>query len=152
MRKLAERSQGAAKEISELADRSVRVAERSGQLLVELVPSIHKTAELMQDVSAASNEQSAGVAEINRALARVEQVTGRNASASEELSSTSEELASQAESLQELMAFFRLPDTGVSARMPIRRAEAPVYPSAAAHADGNGHGETPTDDQTYVRF
>ncbi|HEV8484514.1 MAG TPA: methyl-accepting chemotaxis protein [Blastocatellia bacterium] len=108
VRKLAERSQSAAKEISRLTTSSVNIAERSGQLLSELVPSIKKTADLVLDVAAASNEQSSGVAQINKAMSQVDQVTQRNASAAEELSSTAEEMASQAEALQELMAFFRV--------------------------------------------
>lgn len=108
VRKLAERSQTAAKEIGNLADSSVKVAERAGQLLVELVPSIKKTADLVQEVAAASREQSSGVGQMNKAMAQVDQVTQRNASSAEELSSTAEELASQAEALQQLMAFFRV--------------------------------------------
>ena len=108
VRKLAERSQSAAKEISRLTTSSVNIAERSGKLLSELVPSIRKTADLVLDVAAASNEQSSGVAQINKAMSQVDQVTQRNASAAEELSSTAEEMASQAEALQELMAFFRV--------------------------------------------
>ncbi|HUL57699.1 MAG TPA: methyl-accepting chemotaxis protein [Anaeromyxobacteraceae bacterium] len=108
VRKLAERSQTAAKEIGGLAASSVKVAQRSGQLLGELVPAIRKTAELIQEVAAASQEQAAGVAQISRAMGSVEQVTQRNASAAEELSSTAEEMSSQAESLQQLIAFFRL--------------------------------------------
>lgn len=106
VRKLAERSQEAAKEISGLADSSVKVAERAGGLLSELVPSIKKTAELVQEVAAASTEQSSGVAQINTAMGQVDQVTQRNASAAEELAGTAEELASQAETLRELMAYF----------------------------------------------
>lgn len=108
VRKLAERSQSAAQEISGLATKSVNVAERSGALLKELVPAIQKTAELMQDVAAASKEQSSGVAQINKAMGQVDTVTQRNASAAEELSSTSEELAAQSEQLQQLMTFFRV--------------------------------------------
>jgi methyl-accepting chemotaxis protein len=108
VRKLAERSQTAAKEISGLAAGSVKVAERAGQLLVELVPAIRKTAELVQEVAAASDEQSSGVAQINAAMGRVDQVAQRNASAAEELSSTAQEMASQAASLQELMDFFHV--------------------------------------------
>lgn len=108
VRKLAERSQQAAKEISDLASNSVAVAERSGQLLSELVPAIRKTAELVQEVTAASAEQSSGVTQINRAMAQVDTVTQRNASSAEELSSTAEELASQSEQLQHLMTFFRV--------------------------------------------
>ena len=111
VRKLAERSQAAAKEISALAGTSVKVAERSGQLLGELVPSIRKTAELVQEVTATSAEQASGVAQINRAMAQVDQVTQRNAAAAEELSSTSEELTTQAQALHGLMAFFRVADS-----------------------------------------
>ncbi|MBM7113009.1 methyl-accepting chemotaxis protein [Archangium primigenium] len=114
VRKLAERSQKAAKEIGTLAKRSVKVAERSGSLLEELVPSIRKTAELMQHQSEVMREQAAGVVQISRAMEQVDQVTQRNASAAEELSSTAEELAAQAESLRRMMLFFKL--TGDSAR------------------------------------
>src|SRR5215468_8469674 len=107
VRKLAERSQSAAKEISALASDSVKVAEHSGKLLEELVPSIRKTADLVQEVSAASREQSSGVNQINKAMGQVDTVTQRNASSAEELSSTSEELASQAEALLQLMDFFK---------------------------------------------
>ena len=87
------------------------------------MPSIRKTADLVQEVAAASREQSSGVAQINRAMSQVDQVTQRNASAAEELSSTAEEMSSQAESLQSLMSFFRL-DVG------LERA-------ASAHARGS---------------
>jgi methyl-accepting chemotaxis protein len=108
VRKLAERSQTSAKEISDLASKSVAVAERSGQLLADLVPAIRKTAELVQEVTAASTEQSSGVTQINRAMSQVDSVTQRNASSAEELSSTAEELAAQSEQLQQLMTFFRI--------------------------------------------
>ncbi|PYQ31146.1 MAG: hypothetical protein DMF56_04390 [Acidobacteria bacterium] len=108
VRKLAERSQSSSREISALASSSVRVADRSGTLLSDLVPSIRRTAELVMDVAAASNEQAAGVAQINQSLAQVDQVTQRNASAAEELAATSEELAAQAAALQNLVSFFRI--------------------------------------------
>lgn len=108
VRKLAERSQLAAQEIGGLAGRSVSVAERSGKLLSDLVPSIKKTADLVQDVAAASTEQSGGVTQINQAMSQVDSVTQRNASSAEELSSTAEELAAQSEQLQQLMTFFRV--------------------------------------------
>ncbi len=122
VRKLAERSQQAAKEIGQQATASVAVAERSGQLLAGLVPTISRTATLVQEVAAASREQAAGVAEITGAVASVDQVTQRTASASEELSSTAEELAAQAGALLDHVAFFRLraaPD------VPAARAEQP---------------------------
>jgi methyl-accepting chemotaxis protein len=108
VRKLAERSQSAAKEIGDLAAKSVGVAEQSGVLIAELVPTIKKTAELIQDVAAASKEQSAGVDQINKAMNQVDTVTQRNASSAEELSSTAEELAAQSKQLQQLMTFFRV--------------------------------------------
>jgi methyl-accepting chemotaxis protein len=117
VRKLAERSQTAAKEISELAGSSVKVAERAGQSLVELVPAIQKTAALVQEVAAASREQSSGVGQINKAIAQVDQVTQRNAGAAQELSSTAAEMAAQADSLQSLVSFFRVgqgEESGVS--------------------------------------
>lgn len=111
VRKLAERSQSAAKEINKLASSSVKVAARAGQLLEDLVPSINKTADLVQEVTAASNEQASGVAQINKAMVHVDHVTQRNAAAAQELASTSEEMAAQSGALQDLIAFFRIDDS-----------------------------------------
>jgi len=108
VRKLAEHSRTAAAEISELAATSVEVAERSGALLEDLVPSIQRTAELAREVAAASLEQASGVARINLAMASVDEVTQRTATAAEEQSSTAREMSSQAEALQEIVAFFKL--------------------------------------------
>ncbi len=113
VRKLAERARAAASEIGELAASSVQAAEGSGKLIVELVPEIRKTAELVQQVAAASSEQSAGVAQVSRAMGAVDQVTQRNASAAQELSITAEEMAAQAEALQGVMAFFVVTDRKV---------------------------------------
>jgi methyl-accepting chemotaxis protein len=111
VRRLAERSQKAAKEIGSLAHSSLKVAERSGGLLKELVPSIRKTAELMQHLAAVSREQASGVVQMNRAMVQVDEVTQKNASAAEELSSTAEELAAQAESLRQMMTFFHMEES-----------------------------------------
>jgi methyl-accepting chemotaxis protein len=108
VRKLAERSQAAASEIGEVAGSSVKVASRSRDLLSELVPSIQKTAELVQEVAAASREQSSGVGQITQAMGQMDRVTRRNASSSEELSSTAEQLSAQAQGLKRLMSFFRV--------------------------------------------
>jgi len=153
VRKLAERSQTAAQEIGGLAASSVKVAGRSGQLLTDLVPSIRKTAELVQEVAAASREQGAGVAQVNKAMSQVDHVTQRNASAAEELASTAEELTAQAESLQQLMAFFRMRDVqGPSPRRPVAPASlaprphgpGPVASPWAEHSQAGmapmGHG------------
>jgi methyl-accepting chemotaxis protein len=108
VRKLAERSGTAAAEISELSSSTVNVADEAGQMLVKLVPDIQRTAELVQEISAASNEQNAGAEQINKALQQLDQVIQQNASASEEMASTSEELSSQAEQLQSSISFFHL--------------------------------------------
>ncbi len=108
VRKLAERSQEAAKEIGDLASNSVSTAERAGKLLDEIVPSIQKTSELVQEIAAASQEQSQSVTEIGGAMGQLSKATQQNASASEELAATSEELSGQAEQLQQSVAFFRL--------------------------------------------
>ncbi len=135
VRKLAERSQKAAKEIGGLAGGSVKISERSGDLLKELVPSIRRTAELVQEVSAASREQSVSVGQMSKAMGQVDQVTQRNASAAEELASTAEELSSQAMALQQLMSFFRihgLDDGGM--RMQRHLAEKPAFAHGAPHS------------------
>ncbi|HZS08151.1 MAG TPA: methyl-accepting chemotaxis protein [Blastocatellia bacterium] len=150
VRKLAERSQAAAKEISSVASSSVKVAERTGSLLADLVPAIRKTAELIQEVAAASSEQSSGVAQISKAMSRVDQVTQRNASAAEELASTAEEMASQSESLLHLMSFFRIEETahpGFRRPQPATstwsngRAQSLTRPQfSKAIPEDNGHG------------
>jgi methyl-accepting chemotaxis protein len=112
VRNLAERCRTAAQEIGGLAVANVQVAERSGGLLAELVPSIQKTADLVQEVASTSREQAAGVNQINGAISQVGLVTQRNAAGAEELSSTAEELASQAEALQDMISFFRVSAVG----------------------------------------
>jgi methyl-accepting chemotaxis protein len=111
VRKLAERSQEAAKEIGDLAGNSVSTAERAGKLLDEIVPSIQKTSELVQEIAAASAEQSESVVQIGGAMGQLSKATQQNASASEELAATSEELSGQAEQLQQSIAFFQTGDT-----------------------------------------
>lgn len=108
VRKLAERSQSAAKEISEMSISSVRVSSEAGNLLKEVTPEIQKTAELVQEISAASNEQTLGAQQVNKAVQQLDQVVQQNASASEELAATAEELNSQAERLKEIVAFFKV--------------------------------------------
>ncbi|WP_243361924.1 HAMP domain-containing methyl-accepting chemotaxis protein [Fundidesulfovibrio terrae] len=108
VRKLAERSGHAASEISGLSSESVAVAEKAGAMLGAIVPDIRKTAELVQEIAAASREQNAGADQINKAIQQLDQVIQQNASASEEMASTSEELSSQAEQLLATVGFFRL--------------------------------------------
>lgn len=118
VRKLAERSQVAAQEIGELAGNSVGKAETAGKLLEDMVPSIQKTSDLVQEISAASEEQTSGINQINTAMNQLSQVTQQNASASEELAATAEEMSGQAEQLQTLMRFFKLDTQGSHTRAP----------------------------------
>ena len=114
VRKLAERSQIAAQEIGTVASNSVELAEKAGRLLDTIVPNIRKTSDLVQEITAASEEQSAGVGQINAAVNQLNQTTQQNASSSEELAATAEEMSGQAEQLQQSMAFFKLAGTAHS--------------------------------------
>ncbi|WP_042118997.1 methyl-accepting chemotaxis protein [Rhizobium etli] len=112
VRKLAERSQSAAAEISAMSSDTVTAAQDAGDMLGRLVPDIRKTAELVSEISAACREQDIGAAQINEAIQQLDKVTQQNAGASEEMSATSEELAAQAEELQASIAFFKVDMTG----------------------------------------
>jgi methyl-accepting chemotaxis protein len=110
VRKLAERSQTAAGEINTLSASSVEVAEKAGEMLGRIVPDIQKTADLVQEINSASNEQRSGANQINKAIQQLDQVIQQNAAASEEMASISEELLGQAEQLQNTMGFFKIGD------------------------------------------
>ncbi|MBL8268460.1 methyl-accepting chemotaxis protein [Steroidobacter sp.] len=118
VRKLAERSQIAAQEIGTVAINSVELAERAGKLLDEIVPSITKTSDLVQEISAASQEQASGVNQINSAVTQLSQTTQQNASSSEELAATAEEMSSQAEQLLQTVAFFKVQGGGSAVAKP----------------------------------
>jgi methyl-accepting chemotaxis protein len=151
VRKLAERSQAAAAEIGALSSETVKVAAEAGDMLVRLVPGIKKTAELVEEISAACREQDIGAEQINQAIQQLDKVTQQNAAASEEMSSTSEELAAQAEQLQATIAFFRLAEEPaarvavqpVRAQKPAKRPAAPaavVKPAKRANGKASGRG------------
>jgi methyl-accepting chemotaxis protein len=139
VRKLAERSQKAAGEIMELSGQSVEVAEDAGVVLTALVPDIQKTAELVQEISAASNEQSSGSQQINKAITQLDQVVQQNASQAEEMSSMAEELASQAEELEASISFFRV-DASQQRYLTDGSGEKNVTPGVAGNRHGNGSG------------
>ena len=123
VRKLAERSQIASSEIGELTGESVKVAEKAGLLLEKMVPDITKTAELVQEITAASEEQSGGVGQIANAMQQLDKVTQQNAAGSEELAATAEELQAQSETLLQVVSFFRLAQGGkVGATAPSPKA------------------------------
>jgi methyl-accepting chemotaxis protein len=128
VRKLAERSQTAAAEISRLTSDGVKTADGAGQLLAKLVPDIQKTAELVREIAAASVEQSTGATQVSKAIQQLDQVIQQNAAASEEMASTAEELSSQAEVLQSAVAFFRMDDAHQVQSQQTRRKVAHVQP------------------------
>ncbi len=115
VRKLAERSQHAAGEIRELSSSSVDIAEKAGNMLAKILPDIRKTAELVQEITAASREQDTGADQVNKAIGQLDQVIQQNASATEEMSSISTQLAEQAERLREIMGFFTVEERSASA-------------------------------------
>ena len=144
VRKLAERSATAAGEISQLARGGVSLAENAGEMLTQLVPDIRKTAELIQEVSAASREQSTGIEQSNKALQDLDRVTQQNAAAAEEMAATAGELSSQAHHLQTAVGFFRLETTArsaaaspIAAARPVRNGK-PHKPAAPRSASANG--------------
>jgi methyl-accepting chemotaxis protein len=135
VRKLAERSQAAAAEIGSLSSETVKVAQEAGAMLAKLVPDIKKTAELVEEITAACREQDVGSAQINQAIQQLDKVGQQNASASEQVSSTSEQLASQAEQLQSTIAYFRIEQAANSqAQAPIDRAVNQLRAKAATMA------------------
>jgi methyl-accepting chemotaxis protein len=136
VRKLAERSQKAAGEISKLSGSSVQVAEKAGDLLAKLVPDIQRTAELVQEINGSSKEQNEGAGQVNKAVQQLDQVVQQNASAAEEMSSTAEELASQADQLQGIVGFFKvLASTGAEPAANVQLPQATGRPTGLGLKD-----------------
>jgi methyl-accepting chemotaxis protein len=133
VRKLAERSQSAAAEISAMSGSTVQAAQEAGEMLARLVPDIRKTAELVSEITAACREQDIGAAQINEAIQQLDKVTQQNSSASEEMAATSEELAAQSEELQTSIAFFKV-DNGASRQAPRTPVRAPARPATKVAA------------------
>ena len=108
VRKLAENSRVTAQEINSLAKNSVKIAEDAGNLLQKMVPKIQKTADLVDEITAVSDEQAQGIGQITDAVAQLDKAAQQNASGSEELAATAQELSGQAMQLQQVMAFFKV--------------------------------------------
>lgn len=116
VRKLAERSKIAAEEIVSLADNSLELAQGAGEVMMETMPKIEQTTQLVQEITAASLEQNNGAGQVNDAIQQLNDVTQQNAAASEELASSAEEMNSQAEQLKELIAFFKIDSNTIAIR------------------------------------
>ncbi|MBN2010800.1 HAMP domain-containing protein [candidate division KSB1 bacterium] len=161
VRKLAERSQNAAGEINSLASNTVEVAEQAGNMLKKLVPDIQKTAELVQEISAASAEQQSGAQQVNAAIQQLDQVIQQNASASEQMASMSEELSQQASDLQTTIEFFKIKHEQISlsrnrtqqrtAAPTARRKSAKVSVHAAKGIQLDMPGQF-TDDEEFEKY
>jgi methyl-accepting chemotaxis protein len=152
VRKLAERSQSAAAEISGMSSDTVGAATQAGEMLIKLVPDIRRTAELVAEISAACREQDIGAVQINEAIQQLDKVTQQNASASEQISSTSEELASQAEELQESIAYFRVEAGGNRSRGKAAVRKPLARPAAKSAKSGNApRAGSVADQQARVR-
>jgi methyl-accepting chemotaxis protein len=151
VRKLAERSQVAAQEIGQLAGSSVSLAERAGQLLTNIVPSISKTADLVKEIAAASQEQRGGLNQINVAVLELSKTTQTNAAASEELSATSEEMSAQAMQLQSMMQFFRTAEAPSTQTLFKPRKQAPAS-MVKTRVLGNEAASGDFDEKQFVQF
>jgi len=149
VRKLAERSQEAAREISDLSSSSVDIAEKAGVLLMQILPDIQKTSELVQEITAGSNEMRTGGEQINAAIQQLDQVIQKNAGASEEMAATAEELSSQSEALQQAVSFFKMKSDGAVRQSPakqvkktsvahVKHLDKPVFPT---HKKSGKEGE-----------
>jgi methyl-accepting chemotaxis protein len=110
VRKLAERSKVAAEEIVDLTQNSLELAEGAGQKMMEILPEVEKTSQLVQEITAASIEQNNGASQVNNAVQQLNTVTQQNSAASEELATSSEEMAAQAEQLKAIVSFFKVDD------------------------------------------
>jgi methyl-accepting chemotaxis protein len=142
VRKLAERSQISAVEIDELTKNSVKATDESSKLLEAIAPEIGKTAKLVQEIAAASIEQSSGADQVNNAIQQLNQVTQQNAAASEEMATSSEEQASQSEQLLEMISFFKLMEDKGKKRNATRKNENAVSPAIKSNAGSNGHAKS----------
>jgi len=166
VRKLAERSQVAAQEVGGVATSSVELAEKAGRLLDSIVPNIKKTSDLVQEISAASSEQTSGAGQINLAVTQMSQTSEQNATSSGELAATAQVLSQQAEHLQQLMTFFTISDATVAEVLtatpgkaaPARRSGPPVRNAAAgpaasaARASSAPTTEGPVDTALFKRY
>ncbi|MDM8518189.1 methyl-accepting chemotaxis protein, partial [Desulfobacterales bacterium HSG16] len=108
VRKLAERSQQAAKEINDLSAHNLEIAEETGKTLEGMMLGIQKSSELFQEISLSNQEQAGGIAQVNKAIQQLDQVIQQNASSTEEMAAGNREFSSQAEHLANLASFFSI--------------------------------------------
>ncbi len=149
VRQLSDVTKKAAEDINRLATSSLEVSNKAGEMLDTLVPSIHKTAELVQEINAASSEQSTGAEHVNSAMQQLDQITQQNAATSEEIAATVDALAAQAQQLQRTIAFFNIQEVALQSSDSGEQPAKPVYVEtspdvAAVHQPHHEHqGSTP---------
>jgi methyl-accepting chemotaxis protein len=132
VRSLAQRSAAAAKEIKQLIQESVtevgegaRLVDDAGRTMQEIVVAVQRVAEIMSEINAASNEQSAGIGQVNQAVSQMDHVTQQNAALVEEVAAAAENLRSQMRVVSDAMGAFRLAKAAVSPTVR-RRIAAPT--------------------------
>ncbi len=171
VRSLAEQTRTAAGDITALTQTGLTLAEHAGARLAKLVPDIQKTAELVQEISAANREQRFGSDQINVSIQQLDTVTQHNAATSEDIAAVSETLASRAEQLRTIIAFFKVDDTErqdtaapeVSQRVAVNKGEKTGGRSAspnnsiepvmrAVEENGQGRGTRDARDDEFERF
>jgi methyl-accepting chemotaxis protein len=108
IKKLAEKSQLAAKEINELSSHGILQARETGAKLLEIIPDIEQTARLVKQISASSMEQEVSSEEINQGIQQLNMVTQQNAESSFELSINSKSISGQAKNLKKLISYFKI--------------------------------------------
>lgn len=156
VRKLAERSQIAAKEIDEVSSESVKIAEQSFHILAEIVPQIQNTAKLVQEIAASSTEQSSGTGQISTAIQQLNQVTQQNASSAEEMATSSEELAAQAETLKDIISFFHIKSNTIQRKKAVKNKQKQYKKNSPKQIDSDGFelemGHNNIKDSEYEEF
>jgi methyl-accepting chemotaxis protein len=141
VRKLAERSREAASEIGTLSSETVTVSNEAGRMLETLVPNIRRTADLVQEISAATREQNTGADQINQAIRDLDSTIQQNAAAAQQAAATAEELASQARELDAVIGYFRMPEGFEEHPRPAAGAAAPEKAKSAGAAAGTRPGD-----------
>ena len=123
VRNLAGRSATSAKEIKELiqdsagkVDEGSRLVNESGETLEEIVNGVKKVTDIVGEIAAASQEQSAGIDEVNKAIVQMDELTQQNAALVEQAAAASESLGEQADDLNQMMDFFTVDGNGADAR------------------------------------
>lgn len=163
VRNLAQRSAGAAKEIKALINDSVekvddgsRLVNESGSTLDEIVEAVKKVSDIIGEIAAASQEQSTGIEQVNKAIMQMDEVTQQNAALVEEAASASESLDEQAKGLDDLMTFFKVGEEEMRQTAAPRRAAAPrkAAPAqkGAAPAARKSAPNTTADDSEWEEF